>query len=170
MFRDTSSTGFDPSGKIVGTVAFVGTFSATAFRQLSFTVDTTSGAVTDVSLVGSSADYSSLLGTTFFTDAATKYLGVGASSAVSSRWGQIDNISVVAVPEPGAGILCGLALTGLMLRRRRARLRPANVILLVSTTPFSPPSNLRQSYDRQAGSTQWLFQEPLAESKFLAFI
>ena len=54
--------------------------------------------------------------------------------------------------------------------------------------PFSPPSNLRhllcqgfllrqgfggqdggqEGYDRQAGPTQWLFQESAAESKFLA--
>jgi hypothetical protein len=34
--------------------------------------------------------------------------------------------------------------------------------------PISPPSSLRQGYDRLAGPTQWLFQEPPAESKFLA--
>jgi hypothetical protein len=35
-------------------------------------------------------------------------------------------------------------------------------------TPISPPSSLCRGYDRQAGPTQWLFQGPPAESKFLA--
>jgi hypothetical protein len=34
--------------------------------------------------------------------------------------------------------------------------------------PISPPSSLRQGYDRQAGPTQWLFQGPPAENKLLA--
>jgi predicted esterase/lysophospholipase L1-like esterase len=37
-------------------------------------------------------------------------------------------------------------------------------------TPISPPSSLCRGYDRQAGPTQWLFQGPPAESKFLAVI
>ena len=36
------------------------------------------------------------------------------------------------------------------------------------TTPFSPPSGLRQGFYRQAGLAQRLFQEPPAKSKFLA--
>jgi hypothetical protein len=35
-------------------------------------------------------------------------------------------------------------------------------------TPISPPSSLRQGYDRQAGPSQWLFQKAPAKSKFLA--
>ena len=42
--------------------------------------------------------------------------------------------------------------------------------LFTSSSPISPPSSLRQGYDRQAGPAQRLFQEPPAKSNFLAVI
>jgi hypothetical protein len=46
---------------------------------------------------------------------------------VSNVWiGNASALSLPAVPEPGTGVLCGMALVALMLRRRRVVLCKAH--------------------------------------------
>lgn len=74
--------------------------STTAYR-LAFTVDTATGALLAITLSGSTANYSSLLGGSAFTQAATSYASLGSAGG-----GFYMNLAVV--PEPSAGLLLSL--------------------------------------------------------------
>lgn len=126
LVQDPNATGFYNAGSFRDTpVAFVGTWDPQAPRTLTYDIDTTTGQILNISLEGSSADYSSFHGTTLFTDAATAFAGVHTSSSIGStganpRFGAFDNFSVIAVPEPSAATLLCLGLLTALGRRRRA--------------------------------------------------
>ena len=103
-------------------VAYVGTWSATAYHRLSYDVDTATGFITNISLEGSAADYSSFYATPYFTDANTKYAGLYVTSETGGVSGEFDNLSVTTIPlpEPMAMVLAGLA--GLCVWRARKTL------------------------------------------------
>ena len=64
------------NGKVEKSVKYTGTFVQTELHRLSCDVDTTTGAISNVKLTGSSSDYS-VFNTTAFTDAATAYAATG---------------------------------------------------------------------------------------------
>jgi len=64
------------NGKTETSMKYTGSFDQTQIHRLSYDVDTATGAISNVSLTGSTSDYSSLK-TTAFTDAATAYAAVG---------------------------------------------------------------------------------------------
>jgi len=117
LVSDPNGTGFFASGATLGTpIAFDGTWDANQLRRLSFEVNTTTGAISNISLAGSSATYA--FTTTLFTNAATTYAGAYTSSDSLSTFAAMDNFSVVGIPEPGAALLGSLGVL-LLLRRRR---------------------------------------------------
>jgi hypothetical protein len=98
-------------------IAYTGTFSPAVPFTVSYQVDTTTGAISNVSIPGSSSSY--VFTTSAFTDAATAYAGFGMQGGTTAQ-GNVDNFSVSTVPEPATVAL--LALGGLMMlpRRRQA--------------------------------------------------
>jgi hypothetical protein len=75
------------------TIAYTGAFSPTAFHTLSYAVNTTTGAISGVSLTGSTSVYS--FSSTAFTNAATGYAGVGVEQGPSTdACSYIDNFIV----------------------------------------------------------------------------
>ena len=101
LVDDPSPTGyFGSTSTIDGPVAFGGTFDPNLFYTLSYTVNTVTGKISNIRLSGSSADYSSLESTAHFTDSATAYAGFYGSSEKDGNFAALDNITVVAVPEP----------------------------------------------------------------------
>jgi len=65
-------------GGLVSTVKYTGTFDSKQFHKLSYDVDTGSGAISNVSLQGSTSDYSSFSVPGVFTDEATTYVALAA--------------------------------------------------------------------------------------------
>ena len=120
VVQDPNATGFFGAGSTLGTaVPFGGTFDREAYYTLSYTIDRGTGAITDLSLSGSTADYSSLLGTTLFDETATAFAGVYTSGTTSTGLtGAMDNFSVGIVPEPSSVALLALSGMGLLRRRR----------------------------------------------------
>lgn len=106
------------NGATVGSpIAYTGTFAPTAYHTLSYTVDTTTGAISNVDLQGSTSSYN--FDTSGFSNTATAY----AAAATTYTWGRdhwmaFDNFSVSAVPEPTSIALLGLGGGFLMVRRR----------------------------------------------------
>lgn len=103
-------------------------FDKTASYTLSYTVDTSTGSITSVSLNGSAITLSwgSLTNSNIFTDANTNYAGVfGRSNSSVDQFGYIDNFSIAGdftvIPEPRtlallAGFIC---MSGVLVRRKR---------------------------------------------------
>ena len=120
VVQDPNATGFFGAGSTLGTaVPFGGTFDPEAYYTLTYSVDRATGALTDISLSGSTADYSSLLGTTLFTESATRYAGVYSSGTTSTGLtGAMDNFIVSTIPEPSSAVLAMLGGLGLLRRRR----------------------------------------------------
>lgn len=75
-----------------GAVAFGGSFNPATFRTLTFSVNTTSGAISAVSLGGSSAGYS--FPTSGFTAAATAYVGLGGNMGNNPAVAVFDSLTV----------------------------------------------------------------------------
>jgi hypothetical protein len=117
LVSDPNPSGFfDVGATKLPPVAFGGTFDPNAFYRLSYDVNTVTGAISNIRLGGSTANYSGL-SAPLFTDVATAFAGMYESSAVASGLSALDNFLVV--PEPGTmtlGLLSGLGLWG---RRRR---------------------------------------------------
>lgn len=97
------SLGLYDDGVLVSgsTVAFGGTFQRSQYYTLTYTVNTTSGAISGLSLSGSTADYTALMSAGApFTDAKTAYAGMGAASDVTTLRGsgRFRNFSLEAMP------------------------------------------------------------------------
>ncbi len=103
-------------------VAFGGTFNDNSVYTLRYLVNTATGAISDISLSGSTANYSSLTSSSF-TDPDTFYAAITSSSISAGTGGVVDNFSVSSVPEPSSIVallgLCGMGLIGLIRYRRR---------------------------------------------------
>jgi hypothetical protein len=107
------------NGVTSAAIAFGGTFDPSGLSLLSFTVDTASGAVTSVSFQNSTADYSSLLGGTAFTSAATAYIDLKASTM--GQYADLKLSATESAPEPSTWALMigGLVVLGGITRLRR---------------------------------------------------
>jgi len=94
-------------------------FSGNTSYKLSYTINTTTAAITSITLAGSSADFSSIITASagHFTNANTRYAGIRASAGSGTRTGFVDNF--VVIPEPTMGGVIGIAAVGLLSRRRR---------------------------------------------------
>jgi hypothetical protein len=103
-------SGINGQGTASSKVAFGGTFSTSAYYTLGYNVNTATGAISNVTLSGSTADYSSLTSSAF-SNAATANLGFLTSSEDGGAYGYVDNVSLSAVPEPAS---CAILTTGLI--------------------------------------------------------
>ena len=92
-------------------------FDSSVFHHLSYTVDTSSGAISAITLDGNA--YSAPV-TSAFTAAATDLTGFYVNSWAGDTYGYVDNFRVMEhIPEPST--LACVAVAGLLaLRRRRA--------------------------------------------------
>jgi hypothetical protein len=121
LVQDPNNTGFFGAGSFLGTpVAYGGTWNPAAFVTLSYTVDTSTGGLSDITLGGSSADYSSFYNTSLFSATATASAGMYQSADASPRYSALDNFQVTAVPEPGSLLLAAAGLVGAAGRLRRS--------------------------------------------------
>ena len=104
-------------------IAFGGTFDKNEWYTLTMDMDffqeggKLMATLTDVSLSGSTADYSDLIGRVF---SATDMIGLLSSSANSwDYYGVFDNFSMVKrVPEPSTWALLALGVVVLFLRKQ----------------------------------------------------
>lgn len=118
----------------IATVAWSGTggaaFSTNNYYTLQYTLDTTTGNLSNISLSGSNANFSALTGHSIkgtdpqhFAD----YLAIGGDfntadigSGGSGINGNVKNLSLSStIPEPSAYALLGLGTVGMVARRRR---------------------------------------------------
>ena len=79
-------------------MAFGGTFNDNSVYTLRYLVNTATGAISDISLSGSTANYSSLTSSSF-TDPDTFYAAITSSSISAGTGGVVDNFSVSSVPN-----------------------------------------------------------------------
>lgn len=124
LVQDLNQNGFFSTGSVLETpVAFAGgSFNKNGFHELMYSVDTSTGKITSVSLSGSTADYSSLMNSSLFTVANTSYAGYYGSGTTGGSVGVLDNFTVsatAAIPEPSAYALSALSGLGLCMSRRR---------------------------------------------------
>ena len=124
LSHDPNEGGFFDSGSLLGTaVAYGGTFVAANYYDLSYQINTATGAISNISLEGSSADYSSLAaGVNKFTAANVKYAGIYTSSESGMNgYTSFDNFTVTSVPEPST-VVClvtGLACLYVVRKKRQ---------------------------------------------------
>lgn len=128
--RDPNATGFFGTGSTVSpSIAYQGTFVPNQFNTLSFSVDRSTGSLSDISLQGSSADYSSLISAAdgLFTNSNTQFAGFlssfGGSQPGGTTPGFVDNFSVnvTAIPEPSSLALVALGALFAVRRSRRQK-------------------------------------------------
>jgi hypothetical protein len=115
---DTQDFTYDPS--LFGNAAL----NPNAFYRLSYSVDTTTGGISNAKLTGPGGiqNQTYTFAYTPFTNAATAYVGLYGSDFNGLGIGYADNLLVTdggAVPEPGTLALFSLTGTLLALRRRR---------------------------------------------------
>ena len=83
------------SGMASSKVAFGGTFNTSSYYTLGYDVNTATGSISNISLSGSTADYSGLTSSAF-TDAATANLGFFTSAESWGCYGFVDNVALTA--------------------------------------------------------------------------
>ncbi len=104
-------------GSIGSAIAYGGTYTQATPQRLSYTVNTTTGAISDITFGSSTASYNFV--TTGITNARTELFGIGGSVNNTQNYARFDNLllETAAVPEPAAiGLVAALA--PLALRRR----------------------------------------------------
>jgi hypothetical protein len=97
-------------------IAYPGAFSATSFHTLSYVINTSTGAISNVTLDGNLESFTS---TAFTAVTSSSLAGFYVSSSSGPTVGNIDNFSLADVPEPCSLGLLWLAPLGLLIRRRR---------------------------------------------------
>jgi hypothetical protein len=89
------------------TIAYTGSFNTGGFNTVSYSIDTTTGAISGVSLTGSTSSYT--FSTTAFTDSATQYLAMGTEAGgPAGACSYFDNLLVTSTgtpPSPPAGVV-----------------------------------------------------------------
>lgn len=89
-------------------VAFGGTFQRDQYHTLTYTVNTTTGAISGLTLSGSTADYAALMAADApFTDARTAYAGMGAAADTTAHrgTGRFRNFTLDEVPAQAFTII-----------------------------------------------------------------
>ncbi len=81
------------NGKSGASVKYTGTFDPKTPHHLSYDVDTSTGAISNVSLQGSTSDYS-VFKSTAFTDAATAFAGVAVMTSGRDTQAVVDNFKL----------------------------------------------------------------------------
>jgi len=116
---------FEENGVNKATVS-VGTYSGTP-QALSYSLNEATGAISNISLAGSAADFSSLIAASTVANyfGSNDYLSVFGGGSAGGQFALVDNLSISSpaapVPEPATLSMVGVGLAGfLMLRRRRA--------------------------------------------------
>ena len=103
----------------------LGTFNPDAFHTLTYTVDTTTGAIENASLTDANGTETYSFSTDLFTSTATTYAGFYArSDSTPTTDPEIDNFVLsgnVVVPEPSTYALLAAGLIGLVFVCRRGR-------------------------------------------------
>ncbi len=109
-------------GTVGPTVAYTGTYTSTVYNPLSYDVNTTTGAISDVSLAGNT-NYN-------FTSAAftnANYAAIGVTAPDTNSNGGVENFTVqttqpAAAPEPATVAVAGMGVALLLLSRKRRKL------------------------------------------------
>jgi len=100
------------NGAASTSVKYTGTFDLKALHHLSYDVDTRSGVISNVTLQGSTSDYSALK-TAAFTDPATAYAAVQAVSSARDNPACVDNFKITTTTSVSANTTPPAAPTGL---------------------------------------------------------
>lgn len=96
------------NGTKASTISFTGSFDTGGFNTLGYSIDTTTGAISGVTLTGSTSTYD--FSTSAFTDAATDYLGMGTEAGgPAGACSYYDNLVVTSStthspPSPPTGV------------------------------------------------------------------
>lgn len=115
-FDETGTLRLYSGGTYTGQSASLGALSEDVYYTLSYTVNTSTGAISGITFDGNAV---SGFSTTAFTDAATGFVGVASGS--NSRAGFDDLTVVGVVPEPASAAMVLLGCTGMVLHLRRSR-------------------------------------------------
>jgi hypothetical protein len=92
------------NGSAVNTIPFTGTYAPGTYTALSYGVNTVTGSIYDVSLAGSTSDYTQFT-SNGFTNTATTYGGIGGDNDPSGRVHFASyQVAAVAALEAGAGV------------------------------------------------------------------
>lgn len=99
-------------------------YSTATFYNLSYSISTATGSITNVVFNGNNdtATFSGATTAGDFTDAGTNFVGFYGSSAVAGAGGHVDNFvvsSTAPVPEPSSAVLLFGGLGALLARRKR---------------------------------------------------
>jgi hypothetical protein len=100
---------------VVAQQDYTGSRSATAYHDLVYTVDTSTGSLVSVVLDGQSYNFGTQ---TFFTNANTAFFGVH-SGPETATIGYFDSVQLESVPEPVASSIMVLGFVAIFRFRRR---------------------------------------------------
>lgn len=116
LLDGAGTLGLVENGVVGTTVAYTGPGFAKVYYALSYDVDTTTGAISNISMGDSTADYSGITSTSF-TNLATKFGGITAPTTGWNQGMELDDFQIDAVPEPSTTALLGLGGLALIFRR-----------------------------------------------------
>jgi hypothetical protein len=101
----------------------LGALSSTAFYNLKYDIDTTTGDISNITLSNGIGSVTYDLATTIFTGSNTSFLAIGSGSGTGGTIGHFDNLQLfelaLVAPEPGSFALLGMGLVCLARRAQR---------------------------------------------------